>query len=46
MWPDFRPETLLEAIDQFGSKERRFGMTSEQVRSVNFQGFDPYEQLS
>jgi undecaprenyl diphosphate synthase len=46
MWPDFRPETLLEAIDHFGNKERRFGKTSEQVASLGFQGFDPYEQLS
>jgi undecaprenyl diphosphate synthase len=46
MWPDFKPETLLDALAQYGHKERRFGMTSEQVRSASFQGFDPYEQLS
>ncbi len=31
MWPDFRPQTLLDALDIYGSKERRFGLTSEQV---------------
>jgi undecaprenyl diphosphate synthase len=49
MWPDFRPETLLEALAQYGKKERRFGLTSEQLKSSpppNFQAFDPYDQPS
>ena len=33
MWPEFRREHLKEIIDQFSSRERRFGKTSEQVRT-------------
>src|SRR5437762_6698755 len=34
-WPDFRKETLYEAIIDYQNRERRFGKTSEQVeRSV------------
>jgi undecaprenyl diphosphate synthase len=48
MWPDFKPETLLDALAQYGKKERRFGLTSEQLKSspANFQAFDPYDQPS
>ena len=31
LWPDFRKEDLYEAIHDFQKRERRFGMTSEQV---------------
>lgn len=31
MWPDFRREDLFEAILDYQKRERRFGMTSEQV---------------
>lgn len=31
-WPDFSSEDLHEALETFRSRERRFGMTSEQVR--------------
>ncbi|MGE5785187.1 MAG: polyprenyl diphosphate synthase [Myxococcales bacterium] len=31
MWPDFRPETLHAAVDQYMGRERRFGLTSEQL---------------
>lgn len=31
MWPDFRPETLHEAVDRFMGRERRFGLISEQL---------------
>jgi len=31
MWPDFRKEDFFEAILDFQQRERRFGMTSEQV---------------
>ncbi len=31
LWPDFRKEDLFEAILDFQKRERRFGMTSEQV---------------
>ena len=32
LWPDFSREHLLSAIADFQSRERRFGMTSEQLR--------------
>jgi undecaprenyl diphosphate synthase len=31
LWPDFRKEDLYEAILDYQKRERRFGMTSEQV---------------
>jgi undecaprenyl diphosphate synthase len=33
LWPDFRKENLFEAIIDFQNRERRFGKTSEQIRS-------------
>ena len=32
LWPDFRRKDLEEAIQNYQSRERRFGKTSEQVR--------------
>jgi undecaprenyl diphosphate synthase len=32
MWPDFRKGHLIEALLDFQSRERRFGLTSAQVR--------------
>ena len=32
LWPDFGSVDLLEAIETFNSRERRFGKTSEQIR--------------
>ena len=31
LWPDFRKEDLLAAIDEYRRRERRFGLTSEQL---------------
>jgi undecaprenyl diphosphate synthase len=31
MWPDFRREHLLEAIASYRQRERRFGLTTEQI---------------
>ena len=31
LWPDFTKETFAAAIAEFGRRERRFGMTSDQV---------------
>ncbi len=31
LWPDFRKENLFEAIIDYQNRERRFGMTSEQI---------------
>ncbi len=33
-WPDFTKEAFREALAQFGSRERRFGLTGEQVRAL------------
>lgn len=30
-WPDFSRENFIEAVDNFRSRERRFGLTSEQI---------------
>ena len=32
LWPDFRKEHLLDALEDFNKRERRFGKTSEQVK--------------
>jgi len=32
LWPDFGPEAMEEAVADFRSRERRFGLTGEQVR--------------
>jgi undecaprenyl diphosphate synthase len=34
LWPDFRKEHLYNAILSFQGRERRFGMTSEQVQDA------------
>jgi undecaprenyl diphosphate synthase len=33
LWPDFGERELNEAIDHFGRRQRRFGLTPEQARS-------------
>ncbi len=32
LWPDFGPEAMDEAIAAYRSRERRFGLTGEQLR--------------
>jgi undecaprenyl diphosphate synthase len=32
LWPDFRGKDLIQAVIDYQSRERRFGMTSEQVK--------------
>lgn len=45
MWPDFNADALALALDAYAGKERRFGLTSEQVqRSVH--SFDPPDLLA
>ncbi|BCG65453.1 MAG: undecaprenyl diphosphate synthase [Methyloprofundus sp.] len=34
LWPDFNAQAMQEAIDDFLTRERRFGRTSEQVQSM------------
>jgi undecaprenyl diphosphate synthase len=33
LWPDFNERELRRAIDEFGGRQRRFGLTGEQVRT-------------
>ena len=35
MWPDFSRDEFAKAIEQYGSRERRFGLTSAQVTTAN-----------
>lgn len=35
LWPDFDAQALDQALADFASRERRFGLTSEQVASVS-----------
>lgn len=35
LWPDFREEDLYQAICDYQNRERRFGMTSEQIQKPN-----------
>jgi undecaprenyl diphosphate synthase len=35
LWPDFRKKHLQQAIHEFQNRERRFGLTGEQVRQIN-----------
>lgn len=52
MWPDFKPKTLLDALEIYATKERRFGLTSEQVARVELKpihempspAFDPLDR--
>jgi undecaprenyl diphosphate synthase len=34
LWPDFDAATLRAAIESFGTRERRFGRTSDQVQAA------------
>ena len=38
MWPDFRKGHLIEAFLDYQSRERRFGLTSAQVRGGESEG--------
>ncbi|MGD8885110.1 MAG: undecaprenyl diphosphate synthase family protein, partial [Gammaproteobacteria bacterium] len=31
LWPDFNEQTLMQALDSFARRQRRFGQTGEQV---------------
>lgn len=35
LWPDFNAETMQAAVDDFHTRERRFGRTSEQVQNLS-----------
>jgi undecaprenyl diphosphate synthase len=38
LWPDFSPDVLDEALATYRSRERRYGLTSEQVQSQRVSG--------
>ncbi len=31
-WPDFNRDELLKAIEEYGRRQRRFGLTAEQLQ--------------
>jgi len=35
LWPDFRKEHFFQAIKEYQQRERRFGKTSEQIKTSN-----------
>lgn len=35
LWPDFKPDDLKEAIAEYGRRQRRFGLTVDQVQGSN-----------
>jgi undecaprenyl diphosphate synthase len=37
LWPDFRKDEFLKAIEWFQTRERKFGMTSEQIKQMMIQ---------
>lgn len=43
MWPEFNALTLRQALDLYARRERRFGMTSDQIRHNNGRDFDPLD---
>lgn len=44
MWPEFTGDTLREAFRTYAQRERRFGLTSDQVRAQNLGStFDPLD---
>ena len=32
LWPDFQEQAFIEALASFGNRERRFGLTGEQIK--------------
>lgn len=39
-WPDFEEAELMEALRSFSERERRYGLTSEQIKSIGAPGVD------
>lgn len=40
LWPDFEEEELMKALHCYGARERRYGLTSEQIRESGVSGVD------
>ncbi|MBN1300876.1 MAG: isoprenyl transferase [Melioribacteraceae bacterium] len=38
LWPEFNYSTLLDAVNDFQNRERRFGLVSEQLKNYSKQG--------
>jgi len=38
LWPDFRRDNLMEALENYQSRERKFGLTSDQIEGENWKG--------
>ncbi|MBX3128241.1 MAG: di-trans,poly-cis-decaprenylcistransferase [Polyangiaceae bacterium] len=45
MWPEFVPQTLLDAVELYSRRERRFGRTSAQVVRGEHAAFDPLDPV-
>jgi undecaprenyl diphosphate synthase len=43
MWPEFTGAALREALGIYAQRERRFGMTTDQVRQNLGRTFDPLD---
>jgi undecaprenyl diphosphate synthase len=43
MWPEFGEDHLRQALRAYGGRERRFGLTSAQVKASNGRSFDPLD---
>ena len=35
LWPDFREDDFLKAMEAYQQRERRFGLTQEQIEALN-----------
>jgi undecaprenyl diphosphate synthase len=35
LWPDFSRDHLLQALEEYSRRQRRFGLTGEQLRDTN-----------
>jgi undecaprenyl diphosphate synthase len=35
LWPDFREDELLKALESYQHRERRFGLTQSQIEALN-----------
>jgi undecaprenyl diphosphate synthase len=44
MWPEFTASTIREAFQIYASRERRFGLTTDQIKKQNLgRTFDPLD---
>jgi undecaprenyl diphosphate synthase len=43
MWPEFGERQMRHAVETFGQRERRFGLTAAQANTFDVHGFDPHD---